>query len=274
METRTVEAAGFESEGIPLYSIRWPAVFAGLAVGLGIHLLLMLVGMATGLAVFGTGERPDGGSISMAAAVWNTISMIIAALIGGYVAARASGLRRSVDGMLHGVVSWGATMLFFVVLTGSLTGNALSGLFGMASSPVAANIASGSASTVGDLLAGLERGDRSAAISILRDRFGLTQEQAGSAADRALAMTGRAGSASPGTTAEADEQVTDAARAASVASGWLSVVILLSLLAGAGGGLLGARGARKRALPGGHGEQRLVRTHNIPPPRSGIPTAG
>jgi hypothetical protein len=273
METRTVEAVGFETEGPPLYSIRWPAIFAGLAVGLGIHLLLMLIGMATGLAVFGTGGRPDGESISVAAAVWNTISMVIAALIGGYVAARASGLRRSVDGMLHGVVSWGATMIFFVLLTGSLTGNALSGLFGMANSPAVANITSGSASTIGDLLAGLERGDRNAAVSILRDRFGMTEEQASSAADRAMALTGR--SAGSGTAAgTADDDVSDAARAASVASGWLSLVILLSLLAGASGGVLGARGARKRALPGGHGEQRLVRTHNIPPPRGGIATPG
>jgi hypothetical protein len=273
METKYVEAVGFETEGAPLYNIRWSAIFAGLAVGLGIHLLLMLIGMAAGLAVFGTGGRPDGSSLSVAAAVWNTISMVIAALIGGYVAARASGLRRSLDGMLHGVVSWGATMIFFVALTGSLTGNALSGLFGMASSPVAANIASGSASTVGELLGSLERGDRSAAVSILRDRFGMTEEQAGSAADRAMAMTG----SSPGSGLGAgttDEGMTDAARAASVASGWLALVILLSLVAGAGGGVLGARGARKRALPGGHGEQRLVRTHNIPPPRGGIATPG
>lgn len=268
METRTVEAIGLDAEHIPLYSIRWAAVFAGVAVGLSLSLLLMLIGMAAGLAVYGTGGRPGGGIVSVAAALWNTASMFIAALVGGYVAARASGLRRSVDGMLHGVVSWGATMLCFLFLTGAFTGNALSGIFGMAKTPAAANIASSPAATIGDLLGSLEQGDRNAAVNILRDRFGLTAEQAGSAADRALAITGRSGSAR---VSDAADQMINAARAASVASAWLSVVILLSLVAGAGGGLLGARSAQRRA---NHGEHRVIRNDSSFRPRGGIPSAG
>jgi hypothetical protein len=263
METRTLETSSFDSAGAPLSGIRWAAVFAGLAVGLGVQLLLMLIGVAFGFAVYGAGGRPEGASLSVAAATWNTISLLIAALIGGFVAARASGLRRSVDGMLHGVVAWGAAMLFFAIVTGSLTGGAVSGLLGLTTPPTAS--AGADVSTMGDLLSGLERGDRSATVTVLRDRFGLSQAQAEQIADRALAMTAGPGVAPPA----ASDDLNDAALTASAASAWLSVMILLSLAAGAGGGLLGARGARKRALPGhGHGEPRTVHTrttqHDIP----------
>ncbi|NMG65922.1 hypothetical protein GPA19_13300 [Azoarcus indigens] len=261
METRTIEATTVESSPL-INGIHWSAIFAGLAVGLGVHLLLMLAGIAAGFAVYGAGARPDGGSVSVAAAVWNTLSMLISAFVGGYVAARSSGLRRSSDGMLHGVVSWGATMLFFAVITGSLTGNAVTGMFGMAASTSTAAVAQADDSTVGELFASLERGDRASAVNLLRDRLGLSEEQAGRAADQAMAMMGRTSAgAQPGT-------VNDAAQAASIASTWLSVAILLSLMAGAAGGTVGARSARMRAMPGRYGERRVVRTrstaHRVP----------
>lgn len=264
METRSVEVTSLEPAAIPLDGIRWPAVFAGLAVGLGVNLLLMLFGVAAGFAVYGAGGRLDGSSLSIAAGVWNTISMIIAALVGGYVAARASGLRRNIDGVIHGVVAWGASMLLFAMLTSSVTGSAISGLFGAAASPPVVS-RSVDAASVGDLLSSLERGDRQATISIMRERFGLSDEQAGLAADRALALAGRPEAAA---STEARREVSDAAQTVSAASTWLSVMILLSLLAGAGGGLLGAHGARKRALHGRYDEQRIVRRtttqHNVP----------
>ena len=267
METKIVESVGVESEGIPLYSIRWAAIFASLAVGMGVQILLMLAGVAAGFAVYGAGSRPDGTTMSIAALVWNGIAMFVGAWVGGYVAARASGLRRNVDGMLHGVVSWGASLLFFVLLTGTLTGSAVTSVFSLAG-PVASLTRGTDSTTMSELLSGLERGDRNAAVGVLRDRFGLTEEQAASAADRALAMTGRGGAAAtnpPGPDSE------DAAKAASAATAGLSVMILLSLIAGAGGGLVGAHGARKRALPGRHAEQRVYR-HTTTSGR--VPTAG
>jgi len=265
METRSVEIATFESPGMHLDGIRWSSVFAGLVVGLGMQLLLMLIGIAAGFAVYGAGGRPDGGSLPLAAALWNTVSLVIAALLGGYVAARSSGLRRSADGMLHGAVAWGAAMLCFVVLTGSVTGSALSRAFDIAAvTTISARGTDGpDSATVGELLASIERGDRAAAIDIMRDRFGLNQEQATRATDRALAMTGHADAASG--------EVRDAAHTASAASAWLSGMILLSLLGGAGGGLLGARGARKRTLPARYHVQSMVRT---PGTQEDIPLAG
>ncbi|KON80518.2 hypothetical protein PA01_01635 [Azoarcus sp. PA01] len=270
MDPARVSSVTIEPEGTPLYSIRWGAVIAGFAVGLGVHVLFVLIGIAAGLAVVGAGERPEGESISIAAATWNTVSMLIAAFIGGYVASRSSGLRRTSDGMLHGVVSWGATMLFFAILTGSVTGNALGGMFGMAANTATTAAASAAGapgdSAVGELLSSLERGDRAATVDLLQNRFGMSPDQANRAAEQALALTGRSPS---GADAQAGGERIDVARTASAASAWLSAAILLSLLAGAGGGLLGARGARRPIVPARH-ERHTVSTT----PRRHVPTAG
>lgn len=114
-------------------------------------------------------------------------------------------------------------------------------------------------STMTELFASIERGDRDTAIALLRDRVGFTEEQAGRAVDRATAMIGRAQAGDDAA------RIEDAAQAASVASTWLSVAILLSLVAAAMGSLLGARGARRRALPGHYAEVRVTRAHTIPP---------
>lgn len=265
METRTVDTTNYDYDATPpLFGIRWAAVIAGLAVGLGVHLLLLLIGAAAGFAVYGGGERPDGESVSFAAAIWNSISLLIAAVIGGYVAARASGLRRNADGVLHAVASWGASMLCYAVLTGTVAGNALTGAFGMAAASAGVISSQTSESSMSELLAGLERGDRAASVRMLRERFGLPSEQAERLADRALAMTGGTGNST-----EANANLNDAAQAASATSAWLSLVILLSLAAGAGGGLIGARGSLKRSRPGHHRE-RVVSTQSS----HHMPTAG
>lgn len=266
-ETRTAETPGIDVESNPLYSIRWSAIFAGLAVGLGVHLLLMLIGVSAGLAVFGAGERPEGQTISVAAAVWNTISMLVSAFVGGYVAARASGLRRTSDGMLHGVVSWGATVMVVAFLTGSVTGNALGGMFGLASTTAATQAAAPGSPGVSipELLTSIQSGDRAATVAMLQERFGMTPEQANRVADQAATMIGQ-GQTAPGMS----EQVTDTAQAASAASVWLAAAILLSLLSAAGGGLMGAHGAQRRATPVGMGK-RHVTTRTV---RREVPTAG
>ena len=84
--------------------------------------------------------------------------------------------------------------------------------------------------------------------------------------DQAATMFGRG--TAPGTESPA---VTDTAQAATAASVWLSAAILLSLLAAAGGGLMGAHGAQRRSVP------HLQRRHTGDTTRvvrRQVPTAG
>lgn len=107
--------------------LSWGAIIASLAVGLGVNTLLMMIGVAAGLTATQATEAREG--VSIATGIWTGLSMLISAFIGGYVAAKLSGLKRRTDGMLHGLVAWGATLLTFAFLATTATGNMLGSAF-------------------------------------------------------------------------------------------------------------------------------------------------
>ena len=213
-----------------LSPVSWAAIFASLAVGISVMLLLTLAGVAVGVSAADPGDGPH--AITMGAATWQTLSMLIAAIVGGYVAARLSGLRRTADGVLHGAVSWGATTLLYAVLATTALGSLTAGMFG--------------------LLAPTERS--SAAAPPVADRIevqralesvGVSAEQARNALDQ---LTGSGASQAAATR----QQLEDVAETVGTATGWLSATVLLSLLLSLIGGGMGTRSARR-------GNRRLER---------------
>jgi hypothetical protein len=117
---------------IPAQALRWNAVVAGMAVGIAIQLLLSMLGGAAGLAMSGAsyaGVQPA--AVPVFAGVWSAASLVVAAIAGGYVAARSTGFRRMGDGALHGAVAWGATTVFFALLAAIGAGATLGGLVGL-----------------------------------------------------------------------------------------------------------------------------------------------
>ena len=181
----------------------------------------------------------------MTAASWSIGSLIVAAFIGGYVASRASGLRRKGDGMLHGVVAWAASTLLYAVLASTVLGQASSGVFGALRPLVGTTAASASASE-------LSGEARSEAIRAL-ESAGLNAEQA---ADIVNQMARSSGDPAILESSSADE----AAARIGMATGWMSAAVLLSLVAGALGGLLGNAGQRRKDHVGklSHGETRVL----------------
>lgn len=223
---------------MPLSAIRWTAILAGLVVGVATHLLLMLLGTSIGLAAVDVGEDVGGATIPIAAGVWNTVSMVIAAFVGAYVAARSAGMRRASDGILHGVVSWGLTMLLTAFLATTAIGAIMGTFF---SSPTARNAAAQNAPAAAQAARSISEGDRAEAISSLQSRLGISSEQAGKLVDQALILSGREENASPA----GRETAQNTLRTGAMASGWLTAAILLSLLAAIFGGWLGAKGTHR-----------------------------
>jgi hypothetical protein len=215
-----------------LSPISWPAIFASLAVGLSVMLLLTLAGVAVGVSVVDTGtDSPR--AITMGAAAWQTISMLVAAVVGGFVAARLSGLRRTGDGVLHGAVSWGATTVLYAALATTALGTLTAGMFGLlAPSAPEATASASSTPALGD-----------------RDQMQRTLESMGVGADQARAITERLSAPAAATTASPSsttrQQVEDAANTVGTATGWLSATVLLSLVLSMVGGAMGARGTRR-----------------------------
>jgi hypothetical protein len=212
-----------------LSPVSWPAIFASLAVGVSVMLMLTLAGVAIGVSVIDPGaDSPR--AITMGAAAWQTISMLIAALVGGYVAARLSGLRRTADGLLHGAVSWGATTLLYAALATTALGTLTAGMFGLLTPSTAERTASATASVA--------TGDREQAQRTL-ESIGLTSEQARTVMDKL--NTPAAATPSPA----ARQQVEEAADTVGTATGWLTATVLLSLVLSMIGGAMGARGTRR-----------------------------
>lgn len=243
-----------------LPAIRWSAVLAGVAVGVSVQLVLSLLGIASGLSAVDIEQRDYPG---VGPLIWAGVSMLIAAFVGGYVAARMSGLKRKADGVLHGVVSWAVTTLLFATLATSAGGNILSGVFnGMA--PNIASVGAGQSApevSYGGLLGMLKNqiggnvdpatleqlqqfiiaGQRDEAVQHMVRSMGVEQSRAETVVDQAMVLSGSAVQASP----EGKGRAERALNAANTAAWAVFGAVALSLALSIAGGVLGAIGSRR-----------------------------
>lgn len=214
-------------------NVRWSAIFAGLAVGIASNMLLMLIGTAAGLSFFNFGDTGADQSFPVVASLWNSLSMIVSAFIGGYIAARGSGLKRSFDGVLHAAAAWGMTLLLGVFLASSVTGATFEAMF-----------PSLQGRTVQDgarVIGSLDRGNRQEAVETLQRSLGISSEQAQQLIDQGLTLSGRGGEAGDRGRAAAEETL----HTATMVSIWLTLSIALSLVAALAGGTAGVHGSRR-----------------------------
>ena len=236
----------------PLFpAIRWGAVLAGVAVGVAVQLVLTLLGIASGLSLSSVSAA---GGPATGALVWAGLSLLIAAVIGTYVAGRMSGLKRKTDGLLHGAVTWAVTTLLFVFLATSASGSLLSGLFsglnpGNAITQVASvtsmiNRQMGtnmSAESLRTLQEHISAGRRDQAIDYMSSAMGVQHDRAAGIVDQALILSGSPEQASPAGREAANRAIQRAGTAAWIAFGAVALAFALSLL----GGALGAMGAQR-----------------------------
>jgi hypothetical protein len=101
---------------MPIDRVRWAAVLTGLVVALMSLALLSLLGLAIGFTIVLPGNI--GGTLGSGAGVWNTISVLIAFVVGGWAAARTAALGRA-NGALNGAMVWVATIPLVFALLGS-----------------------------------------------------------------------------------------------------------------------------------------------------------
>lgn len=242
----------------PLFpTIRWGAVLAGVAVGVSVQLVLTLLGIATGLSATNIAQ---GETVGVGPLLWAGLGMLIAAYVGGYVAARMTGLKRKADGVLHGVVSWAVTTLLFATLATSAGGAMMSGIFNniTPTGPAAAGMSGTASGGVQGLLQNqigknvspsamktlqehIQAGRRDEAIRHMMNSMGVDRERAETIVDQALILSGAAEQASPQGRAMADRAVGVASTAA-----WTAfLAVSLSLALAVVGGAMGAVGARR-----------------------------
>jgi predicted membrane channel-forming protein YqfA (hemolysin III family) len=265
-ETYTpVETVAVQSEAAytrrPLFpAVRWGAVLAGVAVGISVQLVLTMLGVATGLS---TTNVAQGETVGMGPLLWAGFSMLVAAFVGGYVAARMSGLKRKADGVLHGAVSWAVTTILFAVLATSIGGTLVSSVFGNLSQIASASASSGGGSPLATLLRSqnmrmdaatmkqlqqyLQSGQRDQAVQLITSRTGADPSRVSGVVDQALIISGSPQAASP----QGQQTANTALHGAGAAAWVVFAAVALALAIGIGGGALGAAGSRRVSWAGG-----------------------
>lgn len=242
----------------PAAVVRWGAVFAGLAVAVALHLMLTMLGTAFAGSMSGLTGAP-GVADSAVMNLLQVASVLVAAFFGGFVAARSSGLARAGDGALHGLVCWGVlTLLFTLVstdaatmLTGRSSGSAFLDLPDESGEEAGSSMESpeGLEAPTGNRRPGSQMirfeagGGRAAAMATVavagsRHRLGHVSRMLPS--DPGHDVWRLPSPSTHGSTAAFD------AVAGGRSIGWLCIVLPGSLAAAMGGGVLGARGLRRR----------------------------
>jgi hypothetical protein len=112
--------------------ISWGAVIAGVVLSLITQFLLSMLGIGIGVSTIdpAAGGSPDATTFSVSAAVWWTVSGIISAFVGGWIAARLSGAFAA-SAALHGLVTWATTMLVVFYLLTTAAGALIGGAFNL-----------------------------------------------------------------------------------------------------------------------------------------------
>ncbi|MEX2491615.1 MAG: hypothetical protein WD425_07615 [Nitrospirales bacterium] len=120
--------------------ISWAAIFAGVIIVLVVQLSLSLLGIGIGTSTIDPleGESPTASNFSIGAAIWWILASVIALIAGGWVAGRLAGMPQQTDGLLHGLITWGAATLLTVYFLTTSVGSILGGTFGVIGSALSA----------------------------------------------------------------------------------------------------------------------------------------
>ena len=161
-----------------LKRISWGAIFAGAVVAIVTGLLLNLLGLGIGLSTFEMNADDTAKGLGLMQGIWFVVSSLLSLFAGGWVAGHLAGMPRRVDGLLHGLVTWGLTTLLTVYLVSSGVGRVLGGVTSLVGSGLSAAGAGVAAAAPGAVDAAQEQLDqrgitlgtiRSEAEALLRD---------------------------------------------------------------------------------------------------------
>lgn len=118
----------------PVRRISWGAVAAGTVTALALQVLLAMLGTGIGASTIdavATGETPSATVLGGGAAIWWVVASLISLMAGGWVAGRLSGVARTAEGGMHGMLTWAVAVLAMVYLVSSAAGSLVRGAAGV-----------------------------------------------------------------------------------------------------------------------------------------------
>lgn len=117
------------------FRLSWGAVFAGLVAAIVLQIVLTVLGLAIGLSAWDVGEGLGG--IGTGAWIWAILSALASLFVGGIVTGRLAGIVTRGDGVLHGLLMWGLSLIVGLWLVGSGAGFVLGTAFDVIGSTMA-----------------------------------------------------------------------------------------------------------------------------------------
>jgi len=165
-----------------LERISWSAIIGGTIVALILQAAINLLAIGIGVSSvdFNNTDNSSPKTIGTEAIVAIGVGMIVSLFIGGWMAARFSGMPERVDGMLHGVMVWALTSIVTILFLMTTIGRFVSGIGNLLSQglrlagsatqsiaqgagAVAQNVAQGAGAVVQNVASGAANTVRSAA---------------------------------------------------------------------------------------------------------------
>jgi hypothetical protein len=119
------------ADGPVRWPVDWSAVWVGALAALATALIIGLVALALG--AHKAGPAPGIASwreYGLGALVFSIVGSFFAFVVGGWVAGKVSGWRRTEPAILHGAIAWLVAVPMLVVLAALGTGNMLGGWYG------------------------------------------------------------------------------------------------------------------------------------------------
>ena len=104
----------------------WSAVWVGALSALAVGLIIGLIGYAVGAHQLAGPRTMTFKNIRLVTMLFNVAGAFFAFVVGGWVAARITGVRRAEPAMLHGAVAWLVTIPMMLLL-GALGATAMYG---------------------------------------------------------------------------------------------------------------------------------------------------
>ena len=206
--------------------ISWGAIVAGSVLALALYFLLTLLGGAIGFSI---GDKTSAQSLGVAAAVWAIVVTAACLFAGGFVASQLTVGENKREAAAYGLLVWALVfaMLLWLMATGVKAG--FNAMVGVATTGVAVGDAAAKNTTQEDW-------------ETLARRAGVEQTQIDSIKQRAKESPAQAKAAAedPETKRKADQAAREVGDAATRVTWYTFLGTLISMLAAAAGGYMGA----------------------------------
>ena len=108
--------ASYESAWRP-WPMSWSGIWVGALSAIAVGLVIGLLGFAVGAHQYTAPRALTWRHVRVLTSIFNIGGAFFAFVIGGWVAARVTGVRRAEPAILHGVIAWLVTIPIFLLLT-------------------------------------------------------------------------------------------------------------------------------------------------------------